>query len=65
MAVLRMGQRFRIAPRTILKARESEAKYADRLIVRHVASWGDPRPLATIIPFPVERRLASMNNDAS
>lgn len=64
MAVLRMGQGVKIAPRTLLKARETETRYVHRLIHGHIARF-EQSPLATVIRFPVERRLASVNNDAS
>lgn len=64
MAVLRMGQGVKIAPRTLMKAREMESRYVHGLMMQHANHW-DTRPLATVIPFPVERRLGGMNNDAS
>lgn len=64
MPVLRMSQGVKIAPRIVLKARERESRYVHGLMMAHASHW-DTRPLATVIPFPVERRLASMNNDAS
>lgn len=57
MAVLRKGQGIRILPRTAIRAREVELGYVHGLITQ---GW-DPRPDATIIRFPVERRLASVN----
>jgi hypothetical protein len=59
-----MGQGVKIAPRTVLRALKTESRYVDGLMMAHASHW-DTRPLATVIPFPVERRLASMNNDAS
>lgn len=57
MAVLRKGQGIKIAPRTLLRTRETELRYADKLVRRHQFEQ-DSRPDATVIRFPIERRMA-------
>lgn len=64
MAVLRTGQGVKIAPRTVLRALKTESRYVHGLMMQHASHW-DTRPLATVIRFPVERRLVGVNNDAS
>lgn len=59
MAVLRKGQGIKIASRTLLKTRETELRYVNRLVRNHVLG-PDNRPDAAIIRFPVERRMASI-----
>lgn len=59
MAVLRKGQGIKIAPRTLLRTREIEFRCANRLVRNHLFG-PDTRPDATIIRFPVERRMASI-----
>lgn len=62
MAVLRIGQGVRIAPRTVLRSRERELVYVHGQMqsFKHRQSRTENRD-ARVIRFPIERRLAAID----